>query len=85
MGTRCCDNCEPQLFLIEDVDVVKLPGLKHGKTKTMGEDKKNVTHEVLMAWPDNDLVEEYYRVGTTMSACMLLGNNIIEKFTTCGE
>ena len=70
---------------MEDVDVVKLPDLKHGNTKTMGEDRENVIHEVLMGWADNDLVEEYYRVGTTMSACMLLGNNIIEKFATCGE
>jgi hypothetical protein len=73
------------LFPIEDVDVVKPPGLKHRKKKTIGEDKENVIREALMDWADNDLVKEYYGVGTTMSGRMLLGNDIIEKLATCGE
>ena len=67
------------------MDVVKPPGLKRGKKKTIRQDKENVIHEALMDWVDNDLVEEYYGVETTMSGRILLGNDIIEKLATCGE
>lgn len=67
------------------MDVLKPPGLKRGKKKTIGEDKENVICEALMDWADNDLVEEYYGVGTTMSRHMILGNDVVEKLATCGE
>ena len=84
-GTRCCDNCQPNLFIVEVVKLVNPPGLKRGKKKeTIEEDKKYIRNK-LLHWRDNVLLEQYYGGLTSISAGTLMSDEVIEKIVGCGE
>lgn len=84
-GTRCCDNCQPHLFLVEDVQSVNPPGLKRGKKKGMREEDKEFIRNKLVHWRESVLLEQYYGGLTSISAGTLMSNEVVEKIAGCGE
>jgi hypothetical protein len=86
MGTRCCDNCEPRLFPVEEVTVKPLvPGLKRGKKKGISEEGQSYIRKKLKIWRDETLLNEFYGDLTSISGATILADGVIERLATCGE
>jgi hypothetical protein len=84
-GTRCCDNCQPHLFVVEVVKSVNPPGLKRGKKKAMPEEDKEYIRNKLVYWRESVLLDQYYGDLTSISAGTLMSNEVVEKIVGCGE
>jgi hypothetical protein len=86
IGTRCCDNCEPRLFPVEEVTVKPVvPGLKRGKKKSLSEEEQGYIRNKLKIWRDNTLLNAFYGDLTSLSGATIIGDGVIEKLATCGE
>lgn len=84
-GTRCCDNCQPDLFVVEVVKSVNPPGLKRGKKKETPEEEKEYVRNKLVDWRNNVLLKQYYGGLTSISAGTLLSDEVVDKIVGCGE
>jgi hypothetical protein len=82
---RCCDNCTPHLFPVENAIVQKVPGLKRGKKRKVAQEEQSYIRDTLTEWRDDTLVDEYYGPNSALSGSTLLGEDVIEKLATCGE
>jgi hypothetical protein len=82
---RCCDNCTPHLFPVENIVVPEMASLKCSKKPKVAPDKQNYIYDKLTEWRDDTLVDEYYGPNSALSKGTLLGDNIIEKLATCGK
>ena len=86
MGTCCCDNCEPQLFPVEEVTVKPMvPGLKRGKKKGISEEKQGYLRNKLRKWQDDTLLDAFYGGLISISGATIIADDVIEKLATCGE
>lgn len=86
IGTRCCDNCEPRLFPVEEVTVKPvIPGLKRGKKKGISEEGQGYIREKLKRWRDDTLLNAFYGDLTGLSGATIIADGVIEKLATCGE
>jgi hypothetical protein len=86
MGTRCCDNCEPRLFPVEEVTVKPVvPSLKRGKKKGISEEGQSYIRKRLKIWRDETLLNEFYGDLTGLSGATIIADGVIEKLATCGE
>ena len=70
---------------MEKIEVQKPLGLKHGKKRKFSEDEEGHIQDCLLDWHDNILLPKVYGPLTSLVGQTLLGNNIIDKLTTCGE
>ena len=82
---RCCDNCEPRLFEVEQVTLEKGLTLKHGKKRRSSPALEDAVGNDLIKWRDNDLLDTFYGGTSIIAGAMLLGDDVIEKLVTCGE
>ncbi|KAJ6492720.1 P-loop containing nucleoside triphosphate hydrolase protein [Mycena vitilis] len=78
-GMRCCDNCEPRLFEVEEIKLDKLPGLKRGRKKEMNKELADLIRIELMDWREDYLLDKIYPGTTTISAGTVLGDDVIEQ------
>ncbi|KAF8141067.1 hypothetical protein K438DRAFT_1911309 [Mycena galopus ATCC 62051] len=77
--TRCCDNCEPQLFEVEEIKLDKIPSLKRGRKKEMDKELAELIKTELMDWREDYLLDEIYSETTIISAGTVLGDVVIEQ------
>ncbi|KAF8798379.1 hypothetical protein BYT27DRAFT_7228444 [Phlegmacium glaucopus] len=85
-GTRCCDNCEPRLFSVEEVTVKPIvPGLKRGKKKGISEEGQGYIRKKLRNWQDDTLLDAFYGDLTGLSGATIIADDVIERLATCGE
>ncbi|KAJ7782132.1 hypothetical protein B0H14DRAFT_2630887 [Mycena olivaceomarginata] len=78
-GARYCDNCEPQLFEVEEIKLDKIPGLKRGRKKDMDEGLADLIRTGLMDWREDYLLDAIYLGTTIISAGTVLGDDVIEQ------
>jgi hypothetical protein len=78
-GTRCCDNCDPQLFRVEHVKLDKVLGLKRGRKRAMVEELAAAIRTGLLDWREDYLLDAIYPGTTTISAGTVLGDDVIEQ------
>ncbi|KAJ7864340.1 P-loop containing nucleoside triphosphate hydrolase protein [Mycena leptocephala] len=78
-GMRCCDNCEPRLFEVEDIALDKVPGLRRRRKKEMDKELANLIRVELMDWREGYLLDEIYPGTTIISAGTVLGDDVIEQ------
>lgn len=83
---RCCDNCNPTQFLIEDVKVVKAQkGLKRGKKKKVPAEESNYIINKLRTWRDTKLMDAHYGDLSSLPPTVLMSDSVIQKIATCGS
>jgi hypothetical protein len=59
--------------------------LKHGKKRKVPEATEKTIRNNLCEWRDKDLLDKFYPGVSIMSGATLLGDDIVEKLTKCGE
>ncbi|KAJ6622443.1 P-loop containing nucleoside triphosphate hydrolase protein [Mycena sp. CBHHK59/15] len=86
-GARCCDNCEPTKFIIELVEVEKIPGLKGGKKRKWPTELSDAIRTGLRKWSRVVLMPLLYpaAAGFSMTGSALLPDATIEQLAMCGE
>lgn len=85
IGSQCCDNCSPDLFPVESINVSKTPGLKHRKKRKMPEEEQNYIWKKLTQWRDNQLVNLILGDQTSISADTIMDNDVIDRIAKCGK
>ncbi|KAJ7670474.1 P-loop containing nucleoside triphosphate hydrolase protein, partial [Mycena rosella] len=87
-GARCCDNCEPSKFLVELVEVEKIPGLKGGKKRKWPTQLSDAIRTGLRKWSRDVLMPLMYppkEAGFSMTGSALPPDSTIEQIAMCGE
>jgi hypothetical protein len=84
-GTHCCHICEPRVFPMEVIELEKLPGLKQGKKRKVSEEQESAIHAGLVEWREDELLDKIYPGTSSISAQMVLGDEVIDRLASCGE
>lgn len=84
-GMRECDNCMPERFPIEVIEVAKGPGLKRGKKRKMNEEDQAFIQDELETWREEVLRPQFLGSTTTLAIGTVLGDDIISKIVGSGE
>jgi len=84
-GACCCHICELQLFPMEVIELEKLPGLKQGNKWKVSEEQEDTIHEDLVEWHEDELLDKIYLGTDSISAQIVLGDDVIDKLVSCGE
>ena len=79
---RCCDDCEPRLFEVEQVTLEKGLTLKRGKKRRSSPALEDAVRNDLIKWHDNDLLDTFYGGTSIIAGATLLGDDVIEKLAT---
>jgi hypothetical protein len=82
---RCCNNCEPRLFEVEQITLNKAPAFKRGKKWKTSTAFEDAVQNNLTQWHDNELLDHFYGGTSIIAGSTLLGNDVIEKLAMCGE
>lgn len=59
-GMRCCNNCEPRLFEVEQITLNKAPAFKRGKKWKTSTAFEDAVQNNLTQWHDNELLDHFY-------------------------
>ncbi|KAF8165834.1 P-loop containing nucleoside triphosphate hydrolase protein [Crassisporium funariophilum] len=85
-NTRCCDNCQLDSFPIEHITTSKVEtGRKRGKKHKVPEEEIGYISKKLHHWRDNELMTRCYPGVTSLSAAILMSDDIIKQISSCGE
>jgi len=82
---RCCDNCEPQLFEVEQITIDRALTLKRGKKRKLTPGFEDAIQNDLLQWREKELLDTFYGGTSIIAGSTLLGDDVIEKLATCGE
>ncbi|TDL13617.1 P-loop containing nucleoside triphosphate hydrolase protein, partial [Rickenella mellea] len=82
----CCDNCEPDEFIVDRTTVIGASGLKRGKKRKFPESLVNSIREALRKWRHDYFFSlDMYKGLTSISSTTLMSNDVIDQIATCGD
>jgi hypothetical protein len=70
---------------MEVIELEKLPGLKRGKKRKVSEEQESAIRAGLVEWREDELLDKIYPETSSISAQMVLGDEVIDKLASCGE
>lgn len=83
-GLRCCSNCHPDQFPMEEIELEKKPGLKRGRRTTVSEEFRKYVRERLRAWR-SALLDRLYPEMSSVPTGMVMHNDVIDKLASQGK
>ncbi|KAF5335493.1 hypothetical protein D9611_012205 [Ephemerocybe angulata] len=87
-GLRCCDVCQPELFLQPKIILEKVPGLTRGRKRVLPEALTKKIIESLTKWRDEKLPQLYYTDAGSSTVSIpnsaLLPDDVITRIALSG-